>query len=156
MSCTNNCEDTQSDNISYVGPNLPGSGIQTYDDLTLAIQKLDNKIMLLQAEMYRTTTTTTTTIFVPTTTTTTLAPTTTTTTTAVPTTTTTTTAAPIVCKSFELISTEDGASWLAETCTYEAAGGLILLAGTTFNTGCIWSNTLELFGVTIVSETVCP
>jgi hypothetical protein len=40
---------------------------------------------------------------------------------------------PAVCKSFELIST--GASWLAETCLNEAAGGLILLSGTTVNTG---------------------
>jgi hypothetical protein len=170
MSCNNSCsENTQSDGVSYVGPNLPGSGIQTCDDLTLAIQKLDNKLILLQNAIYRTTTTTTTTIFVPTTTTTTTteepttttttttaAPTTTTTTSSTSTTTTTTTAVPAVCKTFELISTEDGASWLAETCLYEAAGGLILLSGTTVNTGCIWANTLELYGMTIVSETVCP
>jgi hypothetical protein len=127
MSCNNLCsENTQSDNVSYVGPNLPGSGVQTCDDLTLAIQKLDNKLTLLQNEIYRTTTTTTTTIFVPTTTittttaaptttttTTTVAPTTTTTTSSTSTTTTTTTAMPAVCKSFELISTENSASWLA-------------------------------------------
>jgi hypothetical protein len=70
------------------------------------------------------------------------------------TTTTTTTAVPAVCKTFELISTRDGASWLAETCLYEAAGGLILLSGTTVNTGCI--KHFRLYGMTIVSETVCP
>jgi hypothetical protein len=57
--------------FSYVGPNLPGSGIQTCDDLTLAIQKLDNKLILLQNAIYRATTTTTTTIFCTATTTTT-------------------------------------------------------------------------------------
>jgi hypothetical protein len=60
-----------------------------------------------------------------------------------------------VCKSFELISTENSASWLAETCLNEAAGGLILLSGTTVNTGCIFANTLELSGMTIVSQTIC-
>jgi hypothetical protein len=160
MSCNNlYSENTQSDNVSYVGPNLPGSGIQTCDDLTLAIQKLDNKLILLQNEIYRTTTTTTTTIFVPTTTTTTttVAPTTTTTTTTIaPTTTTTTTLAPKVCRNYTLQTTENSASWLAETCTDQVVGGMIILAGTTFSTGCIWASSLELSGMIIVSQTACP
>jgi hypothetical protein len=122
---------TQSDNVSYVGPNLPGSGVQTCDDLH-SNTKLDNKLTLLQNEIYRTTTTTTTTIFVPTTTittttaaptttttTTTVAPTTTTTTSSTSTTITTTTAMPAVCKSFELISTENS-KLVIETCLNES------------------------------------
>jgi len=170
MSCQDPCSNkTSSDDVSYVGPNLPGTGIQTCNDLTLAIQKLDNKIIQLQNEIYRTTTTTTTTLTPPTTTTTTtITPTTTTTTsstttttssttttTTSSTTTTTTTMAPMTCKTFTLLTTENSASWLAEDCLGNVVGGMILLAGTTVVTGCIWNNTLELYGMTIISQTEC-
>lgn len=69
-----------SDSIVYNGPNLPGSGINTYNNLTTALQKLDNEIKLIK-EQLTTTTTTTTVAPTTTTTTTTVAPTTTTTTT---------------------------------------------------------------------------
>ena len=39
---------TGSDNVKYTGPNLPCSGINTCDDLTLILQKLDEKICELQ------------------------------------------------------------------------------------------------------------
>ena len=51
---------TGSDNVKYTGPNLPCSGINTCDDLTLILQKLDEKICELQACCAGTTSTTTT------------------------------------------------------------------------------------------------
>jgi len=173
MSCQDPCSNkTSSDDISYVGPNLPGSGIQTCDNLTLVIQKLDNKLIVLQNEIYRTTTTTTSTSSTSTTTsTTTIAPSTTTTTSSSSTTTTTssttttstsstttttTTLAPVTCKTFTIQSTQNSASWLALDCDDNIVGGLILLAGTTISTGCIWNNSLELYDMTIISQVDCP
>ncbi len=154
---------SSSDSVVYVGPNLPGSGVNTCNDLTLIIQKLDNKIIQLQNEIYRTTTTSTTTTFNPittTTTTTTVAPTTTTTSSTTSTTTsttsTTTTQTPAVCKSFTLLAVSTGASWTAQTCEDDIVGGLVLIPGTVVETGCILDNTLELYGLTISSETLCP
>lgn len=91
--------------IKYDGPNLPCTGIQTCNSLTVSLQKVDEQIcdlksivQSLQEQINELTTTTTTTTVVPTTTTTTTTeePTTTTTTTTViePTTTTTTTESP--------------------------------------------------------------
>jgi hypothetical protein len=51
-----------SDTVGYVGPNLPGTGINTCDSLTLVIQKLDNEILELRQALFGTTTTTTTTV----------------------------------------------------------------------------------------------
>jgi len=48
------------DNVRYTGPNLPCSGIHTCDDLSLILQKLDEKICELQACCAGTTSTTTT------------------------------------------------------------------------------------------------
>jgi hypothetical protein len=31
--------------IKYIGPNLPGTGVQVGDDLTTVIQKIDSKIV---------------------------------------------------------------------------------------------------------------
>lgn len=49
------CNKAKTDSMSYSGPNLPCTGIDTNDDLTLIIQKLNDIICTL-------TTTTTTTI----------------------------------------------------------------------------------------------
>jgi len=46
-SSSNNCSTSpctfpiSSDNLSYTGPNLPYTGIQTDDDITTALQKID-------------------------------------------------------------------------------------------------------------------
>jgi hypothetical protein len=50
-----------SDYLCYSGPNLPGTGIQTYDTLTVALQKIDNQILLLKFGTTTSTTSTTTT-----------------------------------------------------------------------------------------------
>jgi len=47
--------------IKYIGPNLPGTGIQTCDDLTTVIQKIDNQILLIKELISPTPSTTTTT-----------------------------------------------------------------------------------------------
>lgn len=59
------CSDPYSDktgsgDVKYTGPNLPGTGIETCDTLTVALQKIDNAIANLQAIVAPTTTTTTT------------------------------------------------------------------------------------------------
>ena len=93
--CNDSCKDiTGSNHVKYIGPNLPATGIATCDSLTVALQKIDNLISILQIAISTTTTTTSTSTSTSstTTTTTTLEPTTTTTTTTEePTTTTTTT-----------------------------------------------------------------
>ena len=121
FACDNPCEPVclTSDRIIYNGPNLACTGIQSQDNLQVALQKIDNRLCsdefishiistientpLLQAyfcqlvaSCYSTPTTTTTSSSTSstTTTTTTIAPTTTTTTTSSSTTTTTTTVAP--------------------------------------------------------------
>lgn len=52
----------QSTNLIYDGPNLPCSGIRTCNTLTVALQKIDEKLCILAQEMYDSTTTTTTTM----------------------------------------------------------------------------------------------
>lgn len=82
----------QTDHLTYSGPNLPCTGIKTYDTLTIALQKIDERICELAQQIHNLgTTTTTSTTHIPTTTTTTIIPTTTTTTTEEITTTTSTT-----------------------------------------------------------------
>jgi hypothetical protein len=56
--CNTHC--TLADNVTYTGPNLPCTGIQTGDNLTLALQKLDEEICEL-FDLYNSLTTTTTT-----------------------------------------------------------------------------------------------
>lgn len=51
---------TASNDVKYTGPNLPGTGIETCDSLTVALQKIDNAITAIQAIVAPTTTTTTT------------------------------------------------------------------------------------------------
>lgn len=90
----NNCQSTSSDTVKYIGPNLPITGINFNDNITLALQKVEAVMNGLQgavAAVQMQLTTTTTTTIAPTTSTTTEAPTTTSTTTEEPTTTTTTT-----------------------------------------------------------------
>jgi hypothetical protein len=60
------CSDPYSDktgsaDVKYTGPNLPATGIATCDTLTVALQKIDNVISILQAAIAPSTTTTTTT-----------------------------------------------------------------------------------------------
>jgi len=55
-------EKSGSDFLIYTGPNLPGSGINTSDDLTIALQKIDTIIEELKSALYNLTTTTTTTV----------------------------------------------------------------------------------------------
>jgi len=95
--CTDPRSDLKgSDQVKYTGPTLPCTGITTCDTLTVALQKIDEKICEILAAIATTTTTTSTSTAAPvTTTTTTEAPITTTTTTEAPTTTTTTTEAPV-------------------------------------------------------------
>lgn len=95
--CTDPRNDLKgSDEVKYTGPTLPCTNIETCDTLTVALQKIDEKICEILAAIAPTTTTTSTSTAAPvTTTTTTVAPITTTTTTEAPTTTTTTTEAPV-------------------------------------------------------------
>lgn len=52
---------TPSSNVKYVGPNLPGTGIQSCDTLTVVIQKIDAEILALKNAITSSTSTTTTT-----------------------------------------------------------------------------------------------
>lgn len=58
--CVNPCYtyQTQSDHLAYTGVNLPCTGIDTCDTLTVALQKIEEKICELQALLPTTTTTT--------------------------------------------------------------------------------------------------
>lgn len=59
--CNNpNSNKTGSTDVKYTGPNLPATGIATCDDLSVALQKIDYVISILQAAIAPTTTTTTT------------------------------------------------------------------------------------------------
>jgi hypothetical protein len=55
---------TASSDVKYTGPNLPCTGIQTCDDLSTILQKMDQAICALQAVIAPTTTTTTTALIV--------------------------------------------------------------------------------------------
>ena len=55
------CDFVSSDNVKYVGPNLAGTGIQSCDDLTAALQKIDYAIALLESQISPTPSPTTTT-----------------------------------------------------------------------------------------------
>ena len=52
---------SQSDRIIYNGPNLPCTGIRNCDNLTCALEKIDEQICLLVDALYNLTTSTTTT-----------------------------------------------------------------------------------------------
>lgn len=58
--CSQHCVD--SDAVKYTGPNLPGTGIQTNTNLTIALEMIDNEILLLKEALFNITTTITTTI----------------------------------------------------------------------------------------------
>jgi hypothetical protein len=45
------CKFVQSGNVKYVGPNLAGTGIQTCDDLTTVLQKIDYAIALIEQQI---------------------------------------------------------------------------------------------------------
>lgn len=53
---------TGSDGVVYTGPNLPCTGVNTCDKLTVALQKIDAIICEILDALYNLTTTTTTTI----------------------------------------------------------------------------------------------
>ena len=55
------CDFVSSENVKYVGPNLAGTGIQSCDNLTVALQKIDNAIALIESQISPTPTPTTTT-----------------------------------------------------------------------------------------------
>ena len=61
----------KSDDLIYSGPNLPYTGIKTCNSITVAIQKIDEKIGQIVMELYNMSTTTTSTSTSSTTTTTT-------------------------------------------------------------------------------------
>lgn len=52
---------TSSSDVKYIGPNLPGTGIQSCDDLTTVIQKIDAEIAALKEAVFPTPSTTSTT-----------------------------------------------------------------------------------------------
>jgi len=51
----------ESSRIIYDGPNLPCTGVQTCNDLTVILQKLDEQICNLKQDLYNLTSTTSTT-----------------------------------------------------------------------------------------------
>jgi len=55
------CKFVSSENVKYIGPNLAGTGIQSCDDLTVVLQKIDNAIAIIEAQISPTPPTTTTT-----------------------------------------------------------------------------------------------
>jgi hypothetical protein len=55
------CKFVSSEDVKYIGPNLAGTGIQSCDDLTVVLQKIDNAIALIEAQISPTPPTTTTT-----------------------------------------------------------------------------------------------
>lgn len=61
--CGNGCNDDPitTDGVIYSGPNLPCTGINTCDDITIAFQKMDEIICGLVQSIYNLTSTTTTT-----------------------------------------------------------------------------------------------
>lgn len=59
--CTS-CQRVSSDTVLYTGPNLPNTGINFNDSLTVILQKLDALVGGLQAGATIQTTTTTTTV----------------------------------------------------------------------------------------------
>jgi hypothetical protein len=58
--CCTDCEQscTSSNTVCYTGPNLPCSGVNTNDTITVVLQKIDNVICELIAINLTTTTTT--------------------------------------------------------------------------------------------------
>jgi hypothetical protein len=55
------CKFVSSEDVKYVGPNLAGTGIQSCDDLTTILEKIDNAIYLIEQQISPTPPTTTTT-----------------------------------------------------------------------------------------------
>jgi hypothetical protein len=55
------CKFVSSENVKYIGPNLAGTGIQSCDDLTTVLEKIDNAIYLIEQQISPTPPSTTTT-----------------------------------------------------------------------------------------------
>jgi hypothetical protein len=55
------CKFVSSENVKYIGPNLAGTGIQSCDDLTTVLEKIDNAIYLIEQQISPTPSSTTTT-----------------------------------------------------------------------------------------------
>jgi hypothetical protein len=55
------CKFVSSDDVKYIGPNLAGTGIQSCDDLTTVLEKIDNAIYLIEQQISPTPSSTTTT-----------------------------------------------------------------------------------------------
>jgi hypothetical protein len=102
-------------------------------------------------------TTTTTSSSTSTTTTSTSTSTSTTTTSTSSSTTTTTTTIPLECRSYTLESDKPISNWTAVSCdTDEFIGGIVIGVGQTVETGCVYNNTLELSGLSIIDDDPCP
>jgi len=78
------CDKAKTDNVIYTGPNLPNSGVETNDNMTLVVQKLNDIQLTSTTSTSSSTSTSTSTSSSTSTTSTTAAPTTTTTTTIIP------------------------------------------------------------------------
>jgi hypothetical protein len=55
------CKFVSSDDVKYIGPNLAGTGIQSCDDLTTVLEKIDYAIYLIEQQISPTPSSTTTT-----------------------------------------------------------------------------------------------
>jgi hypothetical protein len=55
------CKFVSSENVKYIGPNLAGTGIQSCDDLTTVLEKIDYAIYLIEQQISPTPSSTTTT-----------------------------------------------------------------------------------------------
>jgi len=55
------CKFVSSENVKYIGPNLAGTGIQSCDDLTTVLEKIDYAISLIEQQISPTPSSTTTT-----------------------------------------------------------------------------------------------
>ena len=55
------CKFVSSDDVKYIGPNLAGTGIQSCDDLTTVLEKIDYAIYLIEQQISPTPSPTTTT-----------------------------------------------------------------------------------------------
>jgi hypothetical protein len=177
-----------SDDFFYNGPDSECTGIQNHDDITVAIQKLQNYLCSIEVTQFfltyieenieefpefitlindALTCQTITNCFIPTTTTTSSSTSTTTTSTSTSTsttttstsssTTTTTTTVPLECRFYVLESDKPVSSWTAVSCdTDEPVGGIVIGVGETTETGCVYNNTLELSGLSIIEDDPCP
>jgi len=106
--------DVGSDNVRYVGPPLDCTGIEPCDSLTTVLQKIDDKICALVAQLNVcdccTTTTTTTTVY---------------------------------CENYLVQGIVDPSSWSGLSCDGAPIGGS-LTGGLSVTTGCMQADSLQL------------